>query len=186
DPRSMGRRRRSGWVLVIAACVIAVLTGLQDVVNVSLGIDQVLFGDQVRETAAVIAGRMSPLTSASLGLVGLAVVVGTRAPRLAITLSGIVMFVAVLNVFTFLFEAAVPPFLAGYTQMAPTTAVGLAFLGVGAVGMLGRGNPIALIADRSTVATVLRRLLAVLIVVPVILSWLRLEGQRLGLYDTSY
>jgi diguanylate cyclase (GGDEF)-like protein/PAS domain S-box-containing protein len=172
--------------LVGAATSIALATGAQYVAGIDFGIDQLLFRVPTGEGGMVMVGRMSPLTAGSLALLGLAAVAGPRARRMVIALSGVVLAVSVLSVFDFVFGAAVPVFLSDYTQMALNAAIALGILAVGVMGLLGARNPFAALAGRSTTKSLLRRLLAVLVVVPVVMAWLRLEGQRLGLYDTSF
>ena len=176
----------AAFVLVGAATLIGLATGAQYVVGVDLGIDQLLFQDHGGQIGTVVAGRMSPLTSTCIVLLGLAAFAGPRGRRLVIALSGIVMAASAVNVFNYVFGAAVPAFLSDYTQMAFNTAVVLGILAVGTLTLLGTMSPFAALVGRSTTKSLLRRLLAVLVVVPVLMAWLRLEGQQLGLYDTSF
>ncbi len=178
--------RTVGLVIVAAGVSIALLTGAQYVTGVDLGIDQLLFRDQAGQAGTVVAGRMAPLTTICLTLLGLAMFTARRAPRLVIALSAVTLAVSILNVFDFLFDAAPPSFLAGSTQMAISTAVAVTILAVGVLASLGPANPFIVLGGRSSTALLWRQLFAASVVVPVVLSTLRLEGQRLGLYDTSY
>ena len=94
--------------------------------------------------------------------------------------------VSALNVFSFVFDASVPPFLANYSQMALNTALAMSVLAVGVIGLLGSAGPFALLARQSPTAALLRRLLVALVVVPLLMAWLTQAGQRAGLYDASY
>lgn len=178
--------RRIGLGLIAAAALIAAATGAQYVNGIDLGIDQLLFREQAGEIGTIVAGRMAPLTAICFLLIALAAFTNTRAPRIVIALSGLALAVSVLNVFDVVFDAAVPPFLAGYTQMALSTAVAMGILAVGVLGLLGPADPLALFAGRSPTVLLLRRMLAVVIAGPVLMIWLTLEGQRLGLFDASY
>jgi diguanylate cyclase (GGDEF)-like protein/PAS domain S-box-containing protein len=185
-PGISSRGRAAAYLLVGTATSVALATGAQYAFGLDFGIDQLLFHDPGAEVGMVVAGRMSPLSATCITLLGLAAVAGPRARRLVIALSGAVMAVSVVNVFDFVFGAAVPTFLADYTQMALNTALVLGILATGVLALLGPMNPFAALAGRSTTKSLLRRLLAVLVVVPVVMAWLRLEGQQMGLYDTSF
>lgn len=178
--------RNVGLALVGAAASVALVTGAQDIFRVDLGIDQLLFRDHPGQLATIAPGRMSPLTAISLILLGLAALAGKKAPRAVITLAGIALAVSALTVFNFGFGAAVPSLLAGFAEMAFDTAVAVGILALGVIGLLGPANPFALLAGRSPTTMLLRRLFAVSVATPVLIAWLRLEGQRFGLYDTGY
>lgn len=178
--------RTVGLLIVAAGASIALLTGAQYVTGVDFGIDQLLFRDQVGQAGTGLAGRMAPLTTICLILLGLAMLAARRAPRLVVALSGVTLAVSILNVFDFLFAAAPPSFLAGSTQMAISTAVAVTILAGGVLASLGPANPFVVLNGRSSTALLWRQLFAASVVAPVVLSSLRLEGQRLGLYDTSY
>lgn len=178
--------QRMGLLLVGLAALVALATAGQYVTGIDLGIDQLLFREAPGEIATVGAGRMAPLTSICFGLLALAAFASIRLPRLVLPLCGATLGVSALNVFTFLFDASVPAFLAAYSQMALNTAVGMGALALGVVGLLGPASPYALLARESPTASLLRRVLAALAIVPLGLSLLIQLGQRAGLYDGSY
>ena len=175
-----------GLALLALPASIALVTLSQYVTGMDLGIDEALFRDLPGTLATVGAGRMSPLTSICFALIALAAFSVTPAPRAVLPLCGAALAVSALNVFTFVFDAAVPSFLAAYSQMALNTAVAMGILALGVVGLLGPASPFALLARKSLTASLLRRVLVALIVVPLAMAWLSAAGQRLGLYDASY
>ena len=178
--------RSVGLALVGAAGSIALVTGAEYITGVSLGIDQMLFRDPAGQVGTALAGRMSPLTAICFALLSGAALVGARAPRIVIALSGLALAVSVLNVFNFVFDAPVPPFLAAYSQMALNTAVAMGVLTVGVIGLLGPASPLAPLAGRSPATLLLRGALALSVGVPLVMIWVTLEGQQFGLYGTSY
>ncbi len=184
-PPTSTRKRWVGIALIAICGSIAVLTLSQYVTGTDLGLDQALFRELPGQAGTVGAGRMAPLTTICFVLIGIAAASATRAP-VVLLLCGAALAVSALNVFSFVFDAAVPTFLAGYSQMALNTAVAMGILAVGVIGLLGRASPFALLAGRSPTATLLRRLLVALLVVPLALAWLTQLGQRIGLYDASY
>jgi diguanylate cyclase (GGDEF)-like protein/PAS domain S-box-containing protein len=188
------RARTVGVALVCGAVLIALATAAEYLTGVDLGIDQRLFRDGAAQIGAGLPGRMSPLTAFSVMMLGAAALLASRVrparsgrvPQIVIVLAGITLAASFVNVLDFLVNAAVPSFLAGYTLMAPGTAVVMAVLTVGVLALLGPASPFAVLAGKSTTALLLRRLLVVSVIAHVFMAWLRLEGQRLGLFDASY
>ena len=70
--------------------------------------------------------------------------------------------------------------------MAVNTAATMAIVSVGVLARRGVAGPFASLAGTETTAILLRRMLVLAVVAPLAMAWLRLEGQRLGLYDTSF
>ncbi len=180
------RMRRAGLVLIAAATLISLLTLTQYAVGVDLGLDQLLFRDTPGQVGTVGPGRMSPLTTVSFALLALAAVSATRASRVVLPSCVAALAVSALNVFSSLFGAEVPPLLAVYSQMALSTAVAVAVLAVGVIGLLGPAGPFSLLTRESPTASLLRRVLAALLVVPLLMAWLTQAGQRAGLYDADF
>ena len=180
------RNRWVGLALIAVSTSIAIVTLSQYVTGVDLGIDQLLFRDTPGQVGTVGAGRMSPLTTLSFALLAVASFSTTRAPRIVFPLCVVTLAVSALNVFSFVFDASVPPFLASYSQMALNTALAMSVLAVGVIGLLGSAGPFALLARQSPTAALLRRVLVALVVVPLLMAWLTQTGQRAGLYDAGY
>ncbi len=181
---------RSRWVglaLMLSAATIGMLTGIEYLTGRDLGIDQLLFRGSAPDPGGA-PGRMAPLTAVCFVLLGVAAALAARgrARRVVLVLATMAAFVSALNIFGVAFSAATPSFLAGYSAMAIHTAISMCILAVGIVGLYGAESPFAGLSGPSATARLYRRLLAVSIAVPVIMAWARLEGQGLGLYDTSY
>jgi diguanylate cyclase (GGDEF)-like protein/PAS domain S-box-containing protein len=185
-PSTRARGRWVAFALIGAAASIALVTVSQYVSGADLGIDQVLFPEAPGQIATVGPGRMSPLTSACFTLIAFGAVATVRARPAVLPLCGAALALSALNVFTFVFDASVPSFLAAYSQMAVNTAITMGVLAVGVIGLLGPASPFALLDRGSPTASLLRRVLVALIVVPLSLAWLTQAGQRLGLYDAGY
>jgi diguanylate cyclase (GGDEF)-like protein/PAS domain S-box-containing protein len=177
--------RRLGVGLAISVTAIGGLTSLEYLTGHNLGIDHLLFA------ASDVGGppdRMAPMTALGLVLLGgaatgAALGIGRRTVIAAATIA---ILIAVLNLFTFAFAAASPSFLAGYVAMAPHTAIALTLVGIGVVGLLGPASPFVPLAGSSSTGVVSRRLLAVSVAAPVALAWMRLQAERLGLFDAGF
>jgi diguanylate cyclase (GGDEF)-like protein/PAS domain S-box-containing protein len=178
-----------GLALVAGSSLLAFATFLEYTTGASLGIDQLLFTETPGEIGAAVAGRMSPVSAISFALVGVAAVSAVTVRgggRLVSVLCGLVLAMAALNTVNFVFDVGVPPFLAGYTQIAINTAAAMGILSIGVLGLLGRANPLIVLGGGSPTSKLLRDLVALFLVAPLALTWLRLEGQHLGLFDASY
>lgn len=180
------RRRWVARVLIGVAGSIALATGAQYVTGVDLGIDQLVFADPADAIGTLVPGRMSPLTAVGFIMLAVGALAAPAFRRIVIALTGVVLAGALLFVFEFVFAAATPTFMAGYTQVALITAIAMGTLSFGVIGLLGPADPFIVLAGRSPTMGLLRRLLAVSVAIPVVMAWLRLEGERLGLYDTSF
>jgi diguanylate cyclase (GGDEF)-like protein/PAS domain S-box-containing protein len=178
------RWRRAGVGLALSVAAIGGVTTLEYLTGRDIGIDHLLFP----ASAIRALDRMAPMTSIGFLLLGSAAVSAALGigRRMVIATATAAIVVAVLNLFAFAFAAASPSFLAGYTAMAAHTAIALALVGLGVIGLLGSASPFAPLAGRSSTAVVSRHLLAVSIAAPVVLAWLRLQGERLNLFDAGF
>jgi diguanylate cyclase (GGDEF)-like protein/PAS domain S-box-containing protein len=184
-PGTSTASRRVGVGLALSVAAIGGLTSLEYLTGTSLGIDQLLFA------APDVGGppdRMAPMTALSLLLLGSAVAASAEGigPRWVVATAATAILVAILNLFMFAFAAASPSFLSTQPAMAAHTAIALTVVGLGVVGLLGPASPFVPLAGSLPMAVVSRRVLGVSIVSPVVLAWLRLQGQRLDLYDTEF
>jgi diguanylate cyclase (GGDEF)-like protein/PAS domain S-box-containing protein len=180
---------RNKWVarvLIGVAGSIALATGAQYITGVNLGIDQLVFADPAGAIGTIVPGRMSPLTTVGFIMLAVAALAAPTFRRTVIVLAGVVLAMALLFIFESVFGAAAPTFLTGYTQVALITAIAMGTLSFGVIGLLGPADPFIVLTSRSPTMGLLRRLLAVSVLIPVVMAWLRLEGERLNLYDTSF
>jgi signal transduction histidine kinase/ActR/RegA family two-component response regulator len=188
DGASDGRARAASTVLALAAGLIAFVVGLQYVLDRDLGIDQLLFSEPAGAVGTVHPGRMSPQTALSFVLLALAIILAgrARASRPVLALTTIPLGLGALNLLDALFGAETPTLLGGFTQMALPTATAFVALSVGTTALLPGGGPLGGLAASGPGAILARRLLFAALVIPIVVGWLRLEGQRRGLYDTAY
>ncbi|MFN2484056.1 MAG: ATP-binding protein [Candidatus Limnocylindria bacterium] len=177
-----------GNALAIAAALLAVVIGSQYILGRDLGIDQVLFAEPRGAVLTVDPGRMSPQTSISFVLVASAIVL-TGVPLLRRWVPWLAcgpILLGLLNLLDQLYAASVPTFLAAFTQMAFPTAALCVFTGLAVMHLLPDGGPMAIFRGTGSAARLSRRLLVAAVVIPLALGWLRLQGERAGLYDSAY
>jgi PAS domain S-box-containing protein len=182
------RDRRLAVLAVTAAMVLATLVGSQYLIGRDLGIDQWLFYEAPGQVGTVQPNRMSPTTVICVLLVGTGIILAIvrRATKTVPALLLGALSLAALNVVDFVFDATAPAAFAGYTQMALTTAMTMIVVGIGTMGLLPNGGLLHTLSGPSTSAQLARRLMFASLIVPVLLAWLRLQGEELGLYGTRY
>jgi PAS domain S-box-containing protein len=155
----------------------------------SLGIDELLFQDSsgVRTSSP---GRMSPATAIEFVLVGAALLALDIKPatdkRPAQWLALAALGIALVPGTGYLYGVDELYSLPGFTSMAPHTACGLLILSVGTLLSRPDAGLIAPILDDAEGARVARRLLPAVVLIPLGLGWLRVLGQRAGLYETGF
>ncbi len=187
--RPVGTRwHRLGIVPLFAMLLLTAAVGSQFLTGETSGIDQWLFRELPGQIATVHPNRMSPMTVICFLSIGTTVLLASsnRSGRLAPALLLAALIVASLNVLDSIFAATVPSFLASYTQMALNTAVTMVVLSIGTMGLIPRGGPLEAFLGPTTSASLARRLLVASLVAPLVLAWLRLEGEERGLYGTRY
>lgn len=134
------------------------------------------------------ASEMSPQTAAAFVLLGTALVVartrtGWVAARAA---AAVVIVVALANVLDSLYDATTPTILGRYTQMALPTAIATGALAIGVSFLDPRHSLFEQMRGPGVVGTLTRRLLVAALTIPIIVGWLRLAGERAGLYGSAY
>lgn len=180
------RARTAAIVLSISAAGMGLLTLSQDVVGWDLRIDRLLF----EPGTPGIPGRMSPIAALNFALCGAAIALLALRPTglaglsqsLALTASVLAAAAAIGHVYNFQpLDDAGP-----YTGATLHTALGLIVLSMGALcASTERGwMPIAISPGAGGI--MLRRVLLPSIAVLLVLFWLRLQGEKAGLYGASF
>ena len=132
-------------------------------------------------------GRMSPIAAFLLLLAAAALVDRARhGVRLANGWMGVAMAtIATLNLLDILYGAVGPQVLSSANRMTLDATVGLLVVGFALVATAPIGLGRVLVS--SGIDGLLgRRLIVAALIIPPTVGWLRLEGERLGLYDTGF
>jgi PAS domain S-box-containing protein len=180
--------RHIATVLAMLAGGIGVATVCQYAFGWNLNIDQLLFKDLVPDGHS-IPGRMSPLTALSFSalasaLLQLAVETkrGHRPAQLLSFIPGLISLAAILG---YLYSAVSFYQIRSYTGMALHTAVATLLLSLGVFFFYPDRGLAALITADGPGGIVARRLLPAAFLVPTTIGWVRMEGQKAGLYGTE-
>ena len=187
--------RRSRRIAQVLASVV-VLAGLLKLVGTlagwEAGIDQLLFREKLEAEAAVngVPNRMSLSTAMNFVVLGCALLLMDRRTRedrypaqyLALAAGA----GSLLALVSYAYGAEDLSGVLAYVPMALHTALVFVVLAAGLLCARPDRGPMAIVTTESLGGVMARRLLPAALLVPVVLGWLRLEGQRAGLYDNEF
>jgi PAS domain S-box-containing protein len=161
-----------------ATKLLSVLTGI------ALPLDQVLFHDKL--AGLTPPNRMAPNTALAFVLVGSGLLAlrfeGRRGLRLGESLLFASTALSLTALIGYLYGAPRMYGIASYIPMAVNTACAFLLISVGALLATPEATLRQLLLSSSPGAAMARHLLPAAILAPIVLGWLRIEGQRRGLY----
>lgn len=181
--------RKAFKITAVVIALLGFISLIEYIAGVNLYIDELICKDYAGAAGTSHPGRMAPNTALNFLLIGSALLLidkevrGRRMPAQCIILvEGIISMLAVLG---YVYGTEKFYSIAEFTKMSPYTAF-LFFLICMAVLFLrpDRGFMRIFTAD-SIGGTLARWLIPVAFVVPFVIGWLRILGERAGLYDTA-
>jgi PAS domain S-box-containing protein len=181
-------RQRTRRILGLVVVVIAGATLVEYAFQVSLGIDQLIFRDTRTPSLSAYPGRMAIATAICFVLLGLAVTfLGTKkAIALQHALVASCLAFSLVALCGYLYGVKPLYSITSFSTMALHTSAGLFavclayFLACPDEGLL------SIAVSDSYSGFLLRTLLPAIVVVPILIGWLRLAGQRANLYDAPF
>jgi two-component system, cell cycle sensor histidine kinase and response regulator CckA len=188
-----GRRKWlkiAGLIFAAVVVLIAALTLGEYASGLNLRVDELIIRDRIRAAETPYPGRMAPNTAFSLLLLGLALILAESRKQAARMLSRnfarITGAFALLPLVGYIYSVASFYKLSSYTGMAIHTAAALILLSLGILLNDPDSELVNLIRSDSLGAVLERRLLPAVLLVPLIVGWIRVEGQKAGLYGTDF
>ena len=186
--RSSTAAHRAGQALALVVALIGLLTISEYLFEWDLGIDELLFRVDPGTGVSGASGRMGLNTAAGFLLVGAGLLLldvetrrGVR-PAEWLALGAAAIAVPVLVGYAY----SVQSFrMVSYSQMALHTALTFAVLSAGLLCARPDRGLMAIATGEGPGGVLVRRLLPAIALVPFVVGWLRLEGQRAGLYGTE-
>ena len=181
--RRASRPRRAATLSAAAVVTVGIVTLAGYLLGRNLGLDQILFRGELGDN------RIAPNTGFNFVLVGLAILLldaetrrGLRPSQVLAAASGLTALVAATG---YLYVTDELYGVAAHIPMALNTAVAFAAIDAGILlARPGRGF-MALVTGEGAGPAATRRLLPAAFAVPAAVGWLRLMGQRAGLYGTE-
>ncbi|HEX5042332.1 MAG TPA: ATP-binding protein [Candidatus Polarisedimenticolaceae bacterium] len=178
-------------LLVRMLAVVVALTGgltlAEHVLRMDLGIDTLLFDEPPGAVATMAPGRMGPPASLSFLLLGLGLCLGggtPRARRAASAIGTVVLALAALSLVGYLYGVRELYGLARVTGISFQMATMSAALAIGLIAALPDSGLAEVMRRDDAGGAMVRRILLPMVAVSLLLGWMRLQGEHLGLYDT--
>ena len=180
----------AGRILAAVVAFVALLTLGEHALSVDFGIDQVLMKQPPTAADPASPGRMSAATSFSFLLVALALLGldsknrhGHR-PALALALlSGVVGLLALAG---YIYGVKTLYAFSPFSSMAVHTALLLIAACVGILCARPDEGPLGILTASGVGSAMARRVLPLAIVLPILIGWLRLQGERAGFYGFEF
>lgn len=174
-------------VAALLLLLIASTTLLSYVLRIPTGIDQLLVPDGSPNHMRVFPWRMSPISAVSFSLLAIAMLPWpARLTRLWLAMESIVLLTSVsafIMVLGYAYQATSLYSLPGFSVVALHTALGLLLLTQAVLTVHPRFTLEHQIMAPDQAGAEMRRLLPAAVLLPCIVGWLLLQGQRRGWYD---
>ncbi len=180
--------RRASVAFALVAGLIGGATLLEHLSGVDLGIDALLLTHDWGHSATVIPGRMGVPGSTSLLLTGAAIFVSMPERTRSWAAAGglLVIAIAFVSIIGYSFQATLFYAIPHLTTIALQTAVLLLALGVALVAAIPDRLPTRLLIEDSAAALLVLSSLPGIVLVPMLVGLLTLEGERANLFDTAF
>src|SRR5712692_6561409 len=184
------RHRHVAQFCAVTVLLVGLLTLTEYLFGWELSIDQLLFREGLRAIGTSSPGRMAPNTAFNIILVGVALLLldvktrhGHRPAQLLALAGGLGSMVALTG-----YAYGSTSFYGGSsaTKVAVHAAATFVVLYVGIFAARPDSWLMTILMSDSAGGLMARRLLPAALFLPFLLGWLRLVGQRAGLYDTEY
>ncbi len=180
--------RRAGQVCAVGVLLIGLLTLIEYIFNLNLGIDQLLFKTLLDPLGDAAPGRMAVHTAFNFFLLGFTLLLLSRRHRHYLPtqfFASVVFLIALLGLLGYLFGNAVFYRIGSPTSMAVHTSV--AFLLLSLAILLARPNTgaIAIFTRNDAGGIMARRLVPAAIAIPPLVCWLVLLSYRGQIYTSE-
>jgi two-component system cell cycle sensor histidine kinase/response regulator CckA len=175
-------RRQLPRLAVALGLFVAVL-GVLSLGHVAFGPEFVI--DQFWLSEGDPLHRMSPITAFDFSVIGLALACSVSARRawIAQTFTLVAMLVAAIVAIGYFYRVSNLVGIGAYTSVAPHTAALLLISCACILFLQPTAGVMAVFVSDTLGGRMARRVMPFTIAVPILLGWLRLWGERMGLYD---
>ena len=182
------RTRRIGQACAAVVALVGMLTLSEYVLDLDLGLDQLLFKDSLGAVRTSHLGRMSPVTALNFALVGCALLLLKTnrgiLPGQYLAIGAAIPSLTALVGYAYGEESLYS--VSGYTSMALHTAMTFLVLSFGIFYAHPARGLMGIVIGENTGSALVRRLLPFAILAPLVGGWLGIKGQDAGLYGTGF
>lgn len=184
------RNQRIARILAVIVALIGFLTITEYLFNINLGIDQILFQEAPGALNTSSPNRMAFNAAINILLTGIALLIfdsetkkGQRPAQYLIIAMG---FISLLSITGYLYQASELYQIANYTGIA--IYVASTFILIVFSALFARpDNGIMEILTSNRISGVFGRIMIpAIIIIPLVLGWLRLLGEQMGLYNSDF
>jgi signal transduction histidine kinase len=187
-PNAKGWPVRLGRGLAVAVACIGAIALVGYVAGWNGGVDTVLFAGKLALPSGGWQSRLAPNTAFECMCIGLSLalldVKTRRQTRPAEILAHVAILIALLAAIGYAYGARPMYAVSGFPPMAPHTAWAFLGLGVGILCARPDNGIVRIVMSDSQGGALARWMLPAVFVLPIVIGWLRLAGQRAGFYDT--
>lgn len=190
--RSSDDNRKAIFIAKLCAGLV-VLVGLSKLIEIifgpAIGLDQLFFKDKMANDINGQPNRMAPNTALNFIFLGCALFFldKTIMRKLYIAQAFVIicLFASFVPIVGYAYGAKMLYGIGQYVPMALHSALTFLVLSIGVLMSRPDHGLAMTILDKGISGVVARRFLPAIIYLPIITGWLRLEGQRLGLYENE-
>jgi len=184
-PRIVFVRVSCAWIVM----ALGVLTLIEHITGVALGIDMILFPEAVKAYAMAFPGRMSPPSALNFVVAGLAVILLGFRSRLSRSIAeSLLFFIGMIGLLTIIGYVFSTPDLYSFKPFKPMalhTAASFMLVCMAAFFSRLDCDLMSVLTSDTEGGMMARRMLLVVIGVPFLLGWLVLTGERLNFYNPA-
>lgn len=182
-------KRRLSLACATVVALVAGLTLTENLFDVNLGIDQILAREAPGAMGVLFPNRMGTPASLGLTLAALALLLvsrGTeRAVRVAQGIALAILTIGLLGTIGFLYDVRPLHTLTRLTAVSWPSAASLLALGLAILSLRPTKGIMAPTTSEGLGGRSIRYLLPWCILLPLVVGYFRLQGERLGLYDSA-
>jgi len=181
--------RVAAQVCAVLAMVIGALALVEHITNLDLGIDQLFFRDTITAPHTTPPGRMSIATATGIFTFGWSLIfLGWEARfgwRISQAFALAVIFIGMIGGIGYVYGARSLYALYAYTTMAMHTSLLFQVIGIGVLFARPDQGLMAIVNSAHGGGVMARRFLPAAVVIPFVIGWLCLLGERTGYYGAE-
>ena len=184
--------RRVALVLGTVVFLIGATALVETLANVDLGIDtRLMFGHTWGRVGVLSPGRMGPPGATCWTFLGAALLCasgafGSRARNAAPGVALVALAISVLSLVGYLHGAAALYSVPTLTIIASQTATFIFASALALVCAMPDALPMRVVLETSAAGTLVRRILPAVVIVPMLVGFFRVLGERAGYYDSVF
>ncbi len=188
-------RKSSFNALIVSFCAalvaaVGLFTIIEYIGGWNFGIDQLLFKEPIGTVGTFVPGRMALNTALCFLCLGVALLLARSKSTALFVLSQLLSLatalIALIALIGYLYDIREFYGYAQYTQMALHTAFTLLILSTGILCAVSDRGIMAVISGNDFGGFLARRLLPATIAIPILIGWLRLEGERQEFFGSAF